>query len=44
MATIEITESKHYDLIGRVTKLEKPNAGAAGMRHSVASSPFPILA
>ena len=43
MATIEITETKHYDLIGRVTEFEKPNA-SANAKHSFAPSPFPILA
>jgi ribosomal protein S12 methylthiotransferase len=41
MATIEITEAKHYDLIGRVTEFEKPNAATA--RPAAAPSPFPIL-
>jgi ribosomal protein S12 methylthiotransferase len=41
MATIEITEAKHYDLIGRVTAFEKPGAGA---KVSSSISPFPILA
>ena len=44
MATIEITESKHYDLIGRVTKFEKPSPDAVTTRSLVAPSPFPILA
>jgi ribosomal protein S12 methylthiotransferase len=45
MATIEITESKPYDLIGRVTEFEKPSTNATGTRPVVApSSPFPILA
>jgi hypothetical protein len=44
MATIKITESKHYDLIGRVTKFEKPITGAGTARPAVAQSPFPILA
>jgi ribosomal protein S12 methylthiotransferase len=41
MATIEITESKHYDLIGRVTEFEKPTNAT-----SVPAAPnfFPILA
>jgi ribosomal protein S12 methylthiotransferase len=41
MATIEITESKHYDLIGRVTEFEKPTTASA---ISVARNLFPILA
>jgi ribosomal protein S12 methylthiotransferase len=44
MATIEITESKHYDLIGRVTEFEKPTASATTAQTSAATSPFPILA
>ena len=41
MATIEVTESKHYDLIGRVTEFEKPTNAL-----SVPAAPnfFPILA
>src|ERR1700734_2506240 len=42
MATIEITEAKHYDLIGRITEFEKPNTATA--QPAVAPSPFPILA
>jgi ribosomal protein S12 methylthiotransferase len=41
MATIEITEAKHYDLIGRVTAFEKPGANSAAPHF--APSPFPIL-
>jgi ribosomal protein S12 methylthiotransferase len=44
MATIEITESKHYDLIGRVTEFEKTTAGAPGIRPAATPSPFQILA
>jgi len=41
LATIEITESKHYDLIGRVTEFEKPTSAT-----TVPATPnfFPILA
>jgi ribosomal protein S12 methylthiotransferase len=41
MATLEITESKHYDLIGRVTEFEKPTSST-----TVPATPnfFPILA
>jgi ribosomal protein S12 methylthiotransferase len=41
MATIEITEAKHYDLIGRVTEFEKPSANT---RPQLAASPFVVLA
>src|SRR5580698_10141331 len=40
MATIEITEAKDYDLIGRVTEFEKPGANA---KPQFVPSPFPIL-
>ena len=44
LATIEITESKDYDLIGRIVEFKKPAIGS--MRHTqiAAASPFPILA
>jgi ribosomal protein S12 methylthiotransferase len=41
MATLEITESKHYDLIGRVTEFEKPTTAIAV---PAARNFFPILA
>src|SRR5277367_1115611 len=44
MATIEITESKPYDLIGRVTEFEKPGANANARQQIATASPFPILA
>ncbi len=46
LATIEITESKDYDLIGRVVDFEKPNPAANATRRQPvgAASPFPILA
>src|SRR5277367_1624883 len=44
MATIEITESKPYDLIGRVTGFEKPGANANARQQIATASPFPILA
>jgi ribosomal protein S12 methylthiotransferase len=46
LATIEITESKDYDLIGRVVDFEKPNPAANATRRQpvAAASPFPILA
>jgi ribosomal protein S12 methylthiotransferase len=44
MATIEITGSKHYDLIGRVTEFEKPIANADARTQIATPSPFPILA
>jgi ribosomal protein S12 methylthiotransferase len=42
LATIEITEAKDYDLIGRVTEFESPRA----TREAPAPAPtlFPILA
>jgi ribosomal protein S12 methylthiotransferase len=40
LATIEITEAKDYDLIGRVTEFEKPGANA---KPQFVPSPFPIL-
>ncbi len=43
MATIEITEAKVYDLIGRVTEFEKPGAPSKN-RPTAAPSPFAILA
>jgi ribosomal protein S12 methylthiotransferase len=42
MATIEITEAKAYDLIGRVTSFEKARKGAA-MLPATSDSPFLIL-
>ena len=44
LATIEITESKDYDLIGRVIEFEKPIPGSVGRQQIAAASPFPILA
>jgi ribosomal protein S12 methylthiotransferase len=44
LATIEITESKDYDLIGRVVEFEKPIPGSVGRQQLAAASPFPILA
>jgi len=44
LATIEITESKDYDLIGRVLEFEKPLPGSVGRQQIAAASPFPILA
>ncbi len=43
MATIEITEAKAYDLIGRVTSFEKPRPGAPRLRPTSPDSPFLIL-
>jgi ribosomal protein S12 methylthiotransferase len=43
MATIEITEAKAYDLIGRVTQFEKPRPGAPRLRAASPDSPFLIL-
>jgi ribosomal protein S12 methylthiotransferase len=43
LATIEITEAKAYDLIGRVTEFEKPD-GSAKNRPAATPSPFAILA
>jgi ribosomal protein S12 methylthiotransferase len=43
LATIEITEAKAYDLIGRVTEFEKPDASAKN-RPGATPSPFAILA
>jgi len=42
LATIEITEAKEYDLIGRVTSFEPPSSRA--MRDVPAPALFPILA
>jgi ribosomal protein S12 methylthiotransferase len=44
LATIEITESKDYDLIGRVTGFEKHAGDSRSHRPTPAASPFPILA
>jgi ribosomal protein S12 methylthiotransferase len=44
LATIEISESKDYDLIGRVTEFEKPAANSPRRQPVSAPSPFPILA
>jgi ribosomal protein S12 methylthiotransferase len=44
LATIEITESKDYDLIGRVVEFEKPAVGSIRHTQLAAASPFPILA
>jgi ribosomal protein S12 methylthiotransferase len=44
LAKIEITESKDYDLIGRVTEFEKPSANSSRRQPVSAPSPFPILA
>jgi ribosomal protein S12 methylthiotransferase len=44
LATIEITESKDYDLIGHVVEFEKPAIGSIRHRQIAAASPFPILA
>jgi ribosomal protein S12 methylthiotransferase len=43
MATIEITEAKPYDLIGRVTQFEKARPGAPRLRPTSPDSPFLIL-
>ena len=43
LATIEITESKDYDLIGRVIEFEKPRASLSRREPVAAPSPFPIL-
>ncbi len=43
MATIEITEAKAYDLIGRVTQFEKPRPGAPPRHAASPDSPFLIL-
>jgi ribosomal protein S12 methylthiotransferase len=44
LATIEITEARDYDLIGRVTEFVKPAATIARRHPIAATSPFPILA
>jgi ribosomal protein S12 methylthiotransferase len=44
LATIEITESKDYDLIGRIVEFEKPAIGSIRHTQIAAASPFPILA
>ena len=44
LAKIEITESKAYDLIGRVTEFQKPSANPTRRQPVSAPSPFPILA
>jgi ribosomal protein S12 methylthiotransferase len=43
MATIEITEAKAYDLIGRVTQFEKPGPGVPRRPAASPDSPFLIL-
>ena len=43
MATIEITEAKAYDLIGRVTQFEKPGSGTPRRPAASPDSPFLIL-
>jgi ribosomal protein S12 methylthiotransferase len=43
-ATIEITESKDYDLIGRIVEFEKPAIRSIRHTQIAAASPFPILA
>jgi ribosomal protein S12 methylthiotransferase len=43
MATIEITEAKAYDLIGRVTQFEKPGSGVLRRPAASPDSPFLIL-
>jgi ribosomal protein S12 methylthiotransferase len=44
LATIEITESKDYDVIGRVVEFEKPAPDSIRHRPIAAASPFPIIA
>jgi ribosomal protein S12 methylthiotransferase len=44
LAAIEITESKDYDLIGRVVEFEKPSSAVGHRQQAPAPSPFPILA
>ncbi|MGA8674031.1 MAG: hypothetical protein WB621_02420, partial [Candidatus Acidiferrales bacterium] len=44
LAKVEITESKDYDLIGRVIEFEKPVATSSRRPSVSAASPFPILA
>jgi len=43
MATIEITEAKAYDLIGRVAQFEKPGPGVPRRPAASPDSPFLIL-
>jgi ribosomal protein S12 methylthiotransferase len=46
LATIEVTQSKDYDLIGRAIEFAKPTPAAAALRESLVpapKSPFPIL-
>jgi ribosomal protein S12 methylthiotransferase len=43
IATIDITEAKAYDLIGRVTQFERPRPGAPQLRATSPDSPFLIL-
>ena len=43
MATLEITESKAYDLIGRVTQFDKPRLGSHPLLPANSASPFLIL-
>jgi len=43
MATLEVTESKAYDLIGRVTQFDKPQLGSQPFLPASSTSPFLIL-
>jgi ribosomal protein S12 methylthiotransferase len=44
MATIEITEAKHYDLIARAIEFEAPTPESSRRQTVAPASPFAILA
>ena len=43
LATLEVTDSKDYDLIGRVVSFEKPHPDLSKINIAAAANPFPIL-
>jgi ribosomal protein S12 methylthiotransferase len=44
LATIEITEAKHYDLIGRAIEFKAPTPESSRLQTPTPASPFSILA
>jgi hypothetical protein len=44
MATVEITEAKHYDLIARAVEFEAPTPESTRPQAPAQASPFAILA
>jgi ribosomal protein S12 methylthiotransferase len=44
LATVEITEAKHYDLIGRAIEFEAPKPESSRRQTLAPASPFVILA